>query len=293
MPPVPRGVWSKPQGGEPDTWTEAGSRRSRKWKAPVHDVAPATTKGPTDAARLLESLRTMLPSLAGCAELTALADKVDEERKAAQVAKPLSVKAKHLEQRVAHKRRTQAEAPKRVEAAQQALESAQKHLESANSEYVARTSELQSLERDLAELPVEPQAPKFEGMELPTELAGDEEAAQAIAKVEAAAQEARALLADKLRAKRSDTTASPVEPAQGGNNHDAVERDGDDGHMELDEDDVDELVSTMVEQPDAATNGAGASADGESIANRAELKRRITAVANGIVRKKLKGRKGS
>ena len=62
--------------------------------------------------------------------------------------------------------------------------------------------------------------------------------------------------------------------------------------MELDEEDVDELVS-MVEQPDAATNGDGASADGESVAKRAELKRRIAAVANGIVRKKLKGRKCS
>ena len=212
MPPVPRGVWSKPQGGAPGTWTESGSHRSRKRNAPVHDVALAPTKGPTDAARLLESLRTMLPSLAGCAELTALVDKVAEERKAAQVAKPLSVKAKHLEQRVAHKRRTQSEAHKRVKEAQQAREAAQKHLESASSEYDARTSELQSLERDLAELPVELQAPKFEGMELPTELAGDEEATQAIAKVEAA-REAKALLADKMGAKRSDTTASLMEPA--------------------------------------------------------------------------------
>ena len=57
----------------------------------------------------------MLPCLADCAELTALVDKVDEERKAAQVAKHLSVKAKHLEQRVAHKRRTQASAQERVD----------------------------------------------------------------------------------------------------------------------------------------------------------------------------------
>jgi chromosome segregation ATPase len=194
---------------------------------------------------------------------------------------------------LAHKRRTQAEAHKRVEEAQEALAAAQQILEDASSECAARTRELQTLERDLADLPVEPHSSRAAGIELPAELEEDEEAAQAIAKADAAAHEARAFLAGKLRAKQTQREAARVEATDNAARATCVaERDGDDGHMELDEEDVDELVS-MVEQPDAATNGAGASADGESVAKRAELKRRITAVANGIVRKKLKGRKCS
>ena len=72
-----------------------------------------------------------------------------------------------------------------------------------------------------------------------------------------------------------------MEPAQSGPNHGDAERDGDDGDMELDEDDqrnVDDLVYTMVGPETATSSDAG---------RRAELKRRITAVAKGIVRKKL------
>ena len=75
----------------------------------ARDHAPKLFEHVVDTHQF-ESLRAMLPSLADCAELNALADKVEEEKRAAQTAKPLSVKARHLEARVAHKRRTQASA---------------------------------------------------------------------------------------------------------------------------------------------------------------------------------------
>lgn len=201
-PPTPSGIWAKPKGGTSGAWTEATSRHNRKRNHLVSDKIE-TTKGPADASRLLESLRATLPSLADCAVLNALATKVEAERKAAHTAKPLSVKAKHLESRLAHKRRTQAEAHKRVEEAQEALAAAQQILEDASSECAARTRELQTLERDLADLPVEPHSSRAAGIELPAELEEDEEAAQAIAKADAAAHEARAFLAGKLRAKQT------------------------------------------------------------------------------------------
>jgi chromosome segregation ATPase len=234
-----------------------------------------------------------MPSLADCAELTALANKVDVERKAAQTAKPLSVKAKHLEGRVAHKRRTHDEVQKRVEDARKALETAQVNFDAASSECAACANELQSLERDLAELPVEPQASKATGIELPAELAGDEEASQAIATAEAAAQAARAVLTERLRARQAETKASKSESTLGSAQPDngADRRGGDDADMDLDDDDqrnVDDLVSEMVGQTGCSPSQAGASDEGDSVAKRAELKRRVTAVASGIVRKKLK-----
>ena len=54
--------------------------------------------------------------------------------------------------------------------------------------------------------------------------------------------------------------------------------------MELDDEDVAEHVSTMIEQSDAATNEDGGPADGASVGKRASLKRRVTAVANGIAK---------
>ena len=108
-----------------------------------------------------------------------------------------------MEGRVAHKRGTQATeatAQQRVVEAEDALQAAQKALEKANSEYEARTKELQSLERELAELQHELPISTLESLNIPPELAGDEEVAQAIAKAEKAGQEATAVLASKLPA---------------------------------------------------------------------------------------------
>ena len=278
-PPAPRGVWSKPRGGEPGTWTEAGSRRSRKWNAPIHEVALDTSKGPTDAVRLLESLRTMLPSLADCAELTALADKVDVERKAAQIAKPLSVKAKHLEQRVAHKRRTQASAQERVDKAMRTVEEAQVAVDAARVELNARNEELQALEKELAELPMEPipEQSRTAGLpQLPEELAGDSEAQEAIAKAQAAADEAQRVIAAKLQ------RAAPAVSAKG------VSDDG--SPMDLDEEttaEVDALLDTLGSESVAAD--ADSSVGVAKRVERIELKRQLTsAVAKGLVKKKIK-----
>ena len=243
-----------------------------------------TTKGPTDAARLLESLRTMLPSLANCAELTALVDKVDEERKAAQVAKPLSVKAKHLEQRVAHKRRTQASAQERVDKALRTAEEAQAAVGAAREELNARSEELQALEKELAELPMEPapeQSRTAGWPQLPEELADDNEAQEAIAKAQAAADEAQRVISAKLQ------KTTPAAPA--GVVPDATGAPEDGSAMDFDEEttaEVDALLDTL-------DSGAAASADSSvGVAKRVErieLKRQLTsAVVKGLVRKKTK-----
>ena len=153
VPRAPGGAWAKPKGGTSGAWTEATTQRNRKrYNKADRDEKAETSKGPADAARLLESLRAMLPSLADCAEINALADKVEEEKRAAQTAKPLSVKARHLEARVAHKRRTQASAQERVAKAQLSVEEAQAGLETANKELAARSEELRALEEELAML---------------------------------------------------------------------------------------------------------------------------------------------
>ena len=88
-PPVPAGVWAKPKPkvGASRAWTEATSWRNGKRNKPNNeDIEQA--KSPTDAARLLELLRASLPSLADCAELSALADKIEVERKAVKIAMP-------------------------------------------------------------------------------------------------------------------------------------------------------------------------------------------------------------
>ena len=109
-------------------------------------AVPTSGAKPADAGRLLDSLRAALPSLADCAELNALANKVECERKAAQIAKLLSVKAKHLEGRLAHKRKTLASAEERAEQAQCTVEEAQAGAEFAKKESKARSKELQALE---------------------------------------------------------------------------------------------------------------------------------------------------
>ena len=253
------------------------SRRSRKENAPVHKDTNETTKNPADAARLLESLRSILPSLADCAELTALADKVEIERKAIQSAKPLSVKAKHLEGRLAHKRRTQASAQERVERTLRALEEAQGAADAARAELNARNEELQALEKEIAELPTEP-APmdaRFAGVpQLPEELAGDKEAEEAIAKAQAAAEAAQKMLEAKLQT-RSPPAATASAPT--GNDSKTATADGDEVFMDFD---IDATVEELRKDDDLAAFGGS-----DGAPDRGRIRRLMEAVARGTRRK--------
>ena len=134
----------------------------------------------------------------------------------------------------------------------------------------ARTEELQALEKELAELPMEP-APvhsRIAGVpQLPEELAGDEEAEEAIAKA-------------KLSAK-APSCAQPGRPAP-----DAA-AETTEGPMELDEEATAELVDTLLDTLDSG--GAPVDASGGGTNKRYEVKRQLaSAVARGLVKKKPK-----
>ena len=147
----PSGVWGSPYPSE--EWSRPKRRSQGKQQSAAKDNSqPAESRKRHDAAKLLQSLCDAVPSIADSTELAAIVQKVECERRAAQTAKPLSVKARHLEARVAHKRRTQASAQERVAKAQLMVEEAQAGLEAANKELVARSEELRTLEEELATL---------------------------------------------------------------------------------------------------------------------------------------------
>ena len=138
-----------------------------------------------------------------------------------------------MEGRLAHKRKTLASAQERVEQAQRTVEEAQAGLEFAKKESKARSEELQALEQELADLPKEPAATDsraFDAPELPHELAGDQEAQEAIAVAKAAAEAADKLLEAKLAASRVDAAKGAAHATC------TAERDDGIGGMEFDDD---------------------------------------------------------
>ena len=163
-------------------------------------------------------------------------------------------------------------------------EEAQAAVGAAREELNARSEELQALEKELAELPMEPapeQSRTAGWPQLPEELADDNEAQEAIAKAQAAADEAQRVISAKLQKTIPAAPAGVVPDATG------APKDG--SAMDFDEEttaDVDALLDTL-------DSDAAASADSSvGVARRVEpieLKRQLTsAVVEGLVRKKTK-----
>jgi len=154
----------------------------------------------SEVSRLLEALRAAT-FLQGVEALDTVVALCESHKQAAKESKPLSVKARQLEGKISHKKKT-------LEAATKREEKAVQELQEAKEERTKRQSELEALEKELAELPVEaaPSAQQ-EATKLHPALLGDREAEAALA-AEAAAMQALAKAREALAQRLQEKTAS-------------------------------------------------------------------------------------
>ena len=236
-PPAPRGVWSKPRGGEPGTWTEARSRCSRKWNKLGNDKIE-TTKIPADAARAptkVEKLITLLQAAeradAGDEIITNARNKLEEAKSERDRATPPEKMRSRLSQKIREKEATAQTAREFESACKERLQKATADLEKAKEQVGLRLNELEVLRNDLADVDAEDEEDTFscegEDEQLDPAFRGDIEVVQLHRRLEAA----------KLRHRERHASQS-VEAAKDGPAADATcatQRDGDNGCMELDE----------------------------------------------------------